>query len=129
ELDGHRSFTDGGSAAFGRPGADVTGSEHAGDGGREQVVHVRRGAGENETIVGAGHGVVEPLGARQRAEEKEHEREGKALATDQGDGLEVPVLAVERTDLASVADGDAVPLELVDQVIRHRLAKVGTAVE
>ena len=45
------------------------------------------------------------------------------------DGLEVPVLAVERSDLAPVADGDAVPLELVDQVIGHRLAEIGAAVE
>ena len=45
------------------------------------------------------------------------------------DGLEVPVLAVERGDLASVADGDAVALELVDEVVGHRLAEVGAAVE
>src|SRR5207247_4238990 len=82
-----------------------------------------------EPVAVAADGVVEPLGARQRAEEKEHERERKALVADQRDGLEVRVLAVERTDLASVADGDAVPLELVDQVIGHRLAEIGAAVE
>ena len=31
ELDRHRSFTDGGRAPLGRPGADVSGREHAGD--------------------------------------------------------------------------------------------------
>ena len=45
------------------------------------------------------------------------------------DRREAPVLAVERRDLASVADGDAVPLELVDEVVGHRLAQVGAAVE
>jgi hypothetical protein len=41
----------------------------------------------------------------------------------------VPVVAVERGDLAPVSNGDAVPLELVDEVVRHRLAKIGAAVE
>ena len=80
ELDGHCPFADGGGAAFGRAGADVTGREHAGDVGLEQVVGVRGGAGEDEAVVVAADGVVEPLGARQRAEEEEQEREGKALA-------------------------------------------------
>src|SRR6266545_1803791 len=44
ELDG-RAFADGGGAAFGRPGADVSGREHARDVGLEQVVHVRCRAG------------------------------------------------------------------------------------
>ena len=43
--------------------------------------------------------------------------------------VEVPALAVERGDLAPVANGDAVPLELVDEVVRHRLAQVGAAME
>ena len=77
----------------------------------------------------AADGVVEPLGARKRAEEQEHEREGKALAARERDGREVPVFAVERGDLAPVSNGDAVPLELVDQVVGHRLAEVGAAVE
>ena len=38
ELDGHRSFTDGGGAALGRPRADVAGGEHAGNVGLEQVI-------------------------------------------------------------------------------------------
>jgi hypothetical protein len=33
ELDGHRSFADSGGAAFGRPGANVTGREHAAEAG------------------------------------------------------------------------------------------------
>ena len=115
ELDGHRPFADGGGAAFGRAGADVAGREHAGNVGLEQVVRVRCGAGEDEAVVVAADGVVEPLGARQRAEEEEQEREGKALAARERDRLEVPVLAVERGDLASVANGDAVALELVDR--------------
>src|SRR6185437_8130861 len=77
----------------------------------------------------AGHGVVEPLGARQRPEEEKEERERKAVAALEGDGLEAPVLAVQLDDLAPVANGDAVPFELVDEVVRHRLAEVGAAVE
>src|SRR4029077_8889766 len=104
ELDGHCAFADGGGAAFGRPGADVTGREHTGNVRLEQVVHVGCGAGENEAVTIAADGLVEPLGARQGAQEKEREREGKTVAAAQRDGLEVPVLAVERSDLASVAD-------------------------
>ena len=63
------------------------------------------------------------------AEEEEQEREGELFAALERDGLEVPVLAVERSDLASVANDDAVPLELVDEVVGHRLAEVGAAVE
>ena len=36
---------------------------------------------------------------------------------------------MERRDLASVSNDDAVALELVDEVVRHRLAEVGAAVE
>ena len=36
---------------------------------------------------------------------------------------------MERGDLAPVPNGDAVPLELVDEVVGHRLAEVGAAVE
>ena len=80
ELDGHRSFADGGGAALGRAGADVAGREDAGNARLEQVVGVRCGAGEDEAVVVARDGVVEPLGARQRAEEEEQERERQALA-------------------------------------------------
>ena len=88
ELDGHRAFADGGGAAFGRAGADVAGREDARNIGLEQVVRARRGAGEDEPVVVAGHGVVEPLGARQRPEEEKEERERKAVAALEGDGLE-----------------------------------------
>ena len=80
ELDRHRPFADGRGATLGRPGADIAGREHSWDVGLEQVVDVGCGAGEDEAVVVAGHGVVEPLGARQRAEEQEHERERKAVA-------------------------------------------------
>ncbi len=73
--------------------------------------------------------VVEPLGARQGAEEEEQERVRQQLAALEGDGREASVLSVERRDLASVANDDAVPLELVDEVVGHRLAEVGAAVE
>ena len=40
-----------------------------------------------------------------------------------------PSSSVELGDLAAVADDDAVALELVDEVVGHRLAQVGAAVE
>ena len=40
-----------------------------------------------------------------------------------------PSVAVQLGDLAAVADGDAVAVELVDQVVGHRLAQVGAAVQ
>ena len=63
------------------------------------------------------------------AQEEEQEREGKPFAARQHDGREVPVVAVEHSDLASVSNGDAVALELVDEVVGHRLSEVGAAVE
>ena len=129
ELDRHCPFANGRGASFGRPGADVAGREHAGNIGLEQVVDVRCRAGENEALVVAADGVVEPLGARKRAEEKEHERRGKPFAARERDSREVPVFAMELGNLAPVSNGDGVPLELVDEVVRHRLAKVGAAVE
>ena len=117
-------FANGGGAPFRRPGADVAGREHAGNIGLEEVVHVRCRAGDDEAVVVAADGVVEPLGARTRTEEKEHERERNAFAARERDGREVPIFAVERGDLAPISNGDAVPLELVDEVVRHRLAEV-----
>ena len=73
--------------------------------------------------------VAEPFGARQRAEEEEQERERQTLAALERDGLEPAVLAVQGGDLAAVAYGDAVALELADEVVRHRLAQVGAAME
>ena len=73
--------------------------------------------------------VIEPFGARQRAEEEEQERERQPFAALERDRFELPIGAVEGGDLAAVADGDAVALELADEVVRHRLAQVGAAVE
>ena len=86
-------------------------------------------AGEDETVGGACHGVVEPFRARLRAEEEEEERERQLLATLQRDRLELAVFSVERSDLAAVAHGDAIALELADQILGHGLAQVGAAVE
>ena len=63
ELHSHRTFADCRGAALGRAGADVSGREHAGNVGLEQVVAVCCCAGEDEAVVVAGHRVVEPLGA------------------------------------------------------------------
>src|SRR5581483_4531922 len=46
-----------------------------------------------------------------------------------GDRFELPVGSVQCRELAALADGDAVAIELVDQVVGHRFAQVGAAVE
>src|SRR5579859_2283569 len=104
ELDGHRSLADCGSAALGRAGAD-------------------------EAVGGACDGVVEPIRVRRCAEKAEEERERKALAAGERDRFELTVGAVELGDLAAVADGDAVAVELAGQVVGHCLAQVGATVE
>ena len=73
--------------------------------------------------------VAEPLGARGRAEEQEQERERQPLAVAQRHRLELAVDAVQLGDLAAVADGDAVALELEHEVVGHRLAQVRAAVQ
>ncbi len=87
------------------------------------------GAGEDEAVVVARDRVVEPFGARQRAEEEEQERERQALAALERDRLELAVGAVERGDLAAVAHRYAVALELAHEVVGHRLAQVRSAVQ
>ena len=87
------------------------------------------GAGEDEAVLVALDDVTEPFGARHRAEEEEQEREPQALAVFERDRLELPVGAMEGGDLAAVANGDAVALELAHEVVGHRLAQIRAAVE
>ncbi len=70
-----------------------------------------------------------PLSTRQGSEEEEKERVREELAALERDSRELTVLAVERRDLTPVSNDDAVPLELVDEVVRHRLAQVGAAMK
>ena len=51
------------------------------------------------------------------------------LAALERDRFELAIGAVELGDLAAVAHRDAVALELADEVVGHRLAQVGAAVE
>src|SRR5262249_25673035 len=111
------------------PGANVAGGEDAGHARLEQVAGVSGRAGEDEPVLVACDDVVEPFGARQRAEEEEEERERKALAALESDRLQLAVLSAQLTDLAPVADHDVVTVELVHKVVGHRLAQVGAAVQ
>ena len=129
EADDRGALADGGGAALDRAGADVAGGVDAGDAGFEQAVGAGLGAGEDEALLVAGDRVAEPLGAGRGAEEEEEEREGEAGAVGQRHRFELVVLAVQLGDFAAVADADAVAVELVDQVVRHRLAEVGAAVQ
>src|SRR5207237_7351905 len=108
ELHGHRSFADGGGAAFAGSGADVAGGEDAGHARLEQVVGAGCVAGEDEAVGGACDGVVEPLRAWLCAEKEEEEGEWDTLAVLERDLLEPALRSVEGSDLAAVADGDAV---------------------
>ena len=93
ELDGHGAFATAVAQRFVEP--DRTSPRRTRQGRRSRaVLRPRRGAGQDEAVV-AGDRVVEPIGTRHRAEEEEHEREGKAIAVVQRDGLELSVLAVE----------------------------------
>src|SRR4051794_6900397 len=126
----HRgALADGGSAALDRAGADVAGGVDAGDGGFEQALGAGLGAGEDEALLVAGDAVAEPVGAGGGAEEEEEERVGEAGTVGEGDGFELAVAAVQLGDFAAVADVDAVALQLLDQVVGHRLGEVGTAVQ
>src|SRR5436309_10527389 len=129
ELHGHRSFADGGGAAFAGSGADVAGGEDAGHARLEQVVGAGCVAGEDEAVGGACDGVVEPFRAWLCAEKEEEEGEWETLAVLERDLFESALRSVEGGDLAAVADGDAVALEVADQILGHRLVQVGTAVE
>ena len=111
------------------PGPHVAGCEDTRDARLEQAVGPGGGAGENEPVVVTRDHVAEPLGARRRAEEEEEEREREPLAVLQGDRFQLAVSAVERRDLAAIADGDAVALELEHEVVGHRLAQVSAAMK
>ena len=123
EADDRRALADGGRAALDRAGAHVAGGVDAGDAGLEQALGPRFGAGEDEALLVAGDHVAEPLGAGGGAEEEEEERERQPVAVGERDRLELPVRAVQGADFAAVADRDAVALELLDQVVGHRLAR------
>ena len=62
------------------------------------------------------------------AEEQEQEAERDALAVHQRHRLELTLRAVQLGDLAVIAHGDAVAVEIADQVVGHRLAQVGASV-
>src|SRR5207244_10520319 len=63
------------------------------------------------------------------AENGEEATEWDTLAVLEPDLVEPALRSLEGGDLAAVADGDAVALEVADQIVGHRLAEVGSAVE
>jgi hypothetical protein len=60
----------------------------------QQGAATDRWAGEDESVLVAGDRVVEPVGAWACAEKQEQVGEGQALPVCEGDGFELPVLAV-----------------------------------
>ena len=75
-----------------------------------------------------GERIADPVGARIGSEEAEQRAEREMITVLQRDRLELAVGAVQCGDLAAIAHGDAVAVELADEVVGHRLAKVGTPV-
>src|SRR5207249_6996704 len=55
--------------------------------------------------------------------------EWETFAVLERDRFEPAARSVEGGDFAAVADDDAVTVEVVDQIVGHRLAEVGSAVE
>src|SRR5437588_4951803 len=129
ELHGHCSFTDGGRAALGRARAHVACGEDARQIRLEDRVCARAGAREDEAVVVTSDHVAEPFGAWQCAKETEQEREGHTVAALEGYRFELAVVAVQRSDLAAIANRDAVALELSHEVVGHRLAQVSAAMK
>ncbi len=60
---------------------------------------------------------------KERKEEEEEEGERDPLSTAERRRLELAVGAVQHGDLAASSDEDGGALEVVDQVVRHRLAR------
>ena len=127
ELDGHRALADGGrrsawSSRSGRrrrrrcPGRSSRAGTRAG-----------RGAGEDEAVLVAGDASpsqsVHGRAPRKRNRNENGTRSPRVSVT----ASRCPSCSVQLGDLAAVADGDAVALELADQVVRHRLAQVRRA--
>src|SRR6476660_8638379 len=98
EADDRRALPDRGCAAIDRAGADVACGEDAGGACCEQAFGAGFGAGEDESLGIARDHVAEPVGAGGGAEEEEEGRERQAFAVGEGDGLEVPLLAVQGFD-------------------------------
>ena len=78
----------------------------------ERLRRARVGAREDEPVLVAEDVGAEPVGARGRAEEQEQVGQRDPLAVAQRDGLQLPVVAVQRADLGAVADQDAMAQHL-----------------
>src|SRR5450755_94630 len=128
-MHAHLSLANGRVASLGRAGADVACRVDPCHARLQQVAATYRWAGEDESVLVAGDRVVEPVGAWACAEEQEQVGEGQALTACEGDGFELPVLAVELCDLAAVTNRDAVALEVPHEVVRHCLVQVRAAVQ
>ena len=129
EAHDHRSLADRGGATLDRPRANIAHREDAGHARLEDALGTGLLTREDEAVVVERDGAAEPVGARCGSEEEEEEGERHPLAVPERRRLELAVGAVQRGDLAASSDEDAGALEVVDQVVRHRLAQVGPAVE
>jgi hypothetical protein len=129
EAHDHRPFAHCGGAALDRARAHVADGEAARDARVRDPLLRDVVAGDDEAVLVARDRVVEPVGARRRAEEREGEIDRQAGPVLERNAVEVPVLAVQLGDFAAVADLDPEPVEVGDEVARHRLAQVGAPVQ
>src|SRR6476469_1298542 len=111
ELDRHRAFADRRRAPLRGAVASIAGGEDAGNARLEQVLRSGCVAGEDETVRSTRDSLVEPLGARPRAEEEEEVGQRQLLAVLERDGAESPVASVQLRDLAVVTNADTEPVE------------------
>jgi hypothetical protein len=125
----HRSLADGRGASLGEAGADIASRTDPWHARLQQIFATDLGTGEDEAVNVTSDHAAEPAGARACAEKQEQVGERHAFTAGERHGLELPILAVELCDLAAVTNGDAVALELPHEVVRHRLAQVGAAVQ
>ena len=129
EAHDHRSVADRGGATFDRSRANVAHREDAGHARFQDALGTGAMARQDEAVVVERDCATEPVGVRCGSEEEEEGGERDQLAVAERCRLELALGAVQRGDLAASSDEDAGALEVVDQVVRHRLPEVGPAVE
>src|SRR5205085_2014259 len=123
------ALADRGGAALDRACPHVAGGIDARHGRLEKALRASVRAGQDEPVGIPRDRVTEPFGAGRSTEEQEQEGERKLLAVDERDRMQSPALSLEAHDFAAIAHGYSVPVERVDQILRHRLAEVVPAVQ
>ena len=123
EADDHGSLADRRGAALDRPGANVADGEDAGNARLEKASApaawpVSTKPSSSSATVPLSHSVQGDAPRKRKRNES-----GRRSPSRQRHRLELAVAAVELDDLAPAANRDAGAVEVVDQVVGHRLAR------